>query len=290
MPRHFLNVDDFSPAETRALLDLAVELKAEHAAGGNRPRLAGRVLAMLFEKPSLRTRVSFEVAMVHLGGHALNIRPDEVGLGTREPPEDVARVLGGMSHCIMARVFEHTTLQKFADASPVPVVNGLSDASHPCQALADVLTLREHFGELAGRKVAYVGDGNNVAQSLMDVCRQLEMPFALATPAGYELPGVPGTNDPAEAVAWADCIYTDTWTSMGQEEQKQQRLQDFAGFEVNAELLAKAKRDAVVLHCLPAYRGYEISAEVLEHPRSLVFLQAHNRLHAQKALLATLLA
>ena len=284
---HFLDIEDHSADWLRGVLDRAAALKAR-----NEPELLrGKALAMLFEKPSLRTRVSFEAAMFQLGGHALNLRPDEVGLGTREPAADVARVLGGMVDAVMARLFSHDTLRDLAAASPVPVVNGLTDFNHPCQALADVLTLTEHFGDLAGRKIAYLGDGNNVARSLAALCRKLGVGFVCCTPPGYELAGDhEQTADPAEAVRDADAIYTDTWTSMGQEAEKQQRIKDFAGYAVDAALLEKAPARAVVLHCLPAYRGVEIAADVIDGPRSLVFPQAHNRLHAQKGVLATLLA
>ena len=248
---------------------------------------------MLFEKPSLRTRVSFETAMLRLGGHALNLRPDEVGLGTREPPRDVARVLGGMVDGIMARLFAHGTLTELAEHSPVPVINGLTDHSHPCQALADALTLIERFGDLSGITVAYVGDGNNVARSLAVVCDKLQASFRCCTPAGYELDAgrtpVEAFTDPVAAVKDVQVVYTDTWTSMGQEAEKAKRIADFAGFEVNDALLQHAAADAVVLHCLPAYRGSEISDAVMESDRCLAFPQAHNRLHAQVAVLATLL-
>jgi ornithine carbamoyltransferase len=285
---HFLDLNDFSGEWITSLLDRAVALKA-----ANEPELLrGKVLAMLFEKPSLRTRVSFETAMLQLGGHALNLRPDEVGLGKREPAGDVARVLSGMCDAIMARTFAHATLLELAAASDVPVVNGLTDHNHPCQALADLLTMREVFGDLPGLRLAYIGDGNNVARSLAVACHKVGVGFACCTPPGYELAGVDhdAFTDPKLAVAGADVIYTDTWTSMGQEAEKAQRIKDFAGFIVDNVLLAAAPQHAIVLHCLPAYRDVEISASVIDGDRSKVFQQAHNRLHAQKAVLATLLA
>jgi ornithine carbamoyltransferase len=309
--KHFLQVSDWSAERLHALIERAIRLKAELVSRGfNEPVLRGKTLAMIFEKPSLRTRVSFSVAMTQLGGVGMVLRQDEVGLDTREPTEDVARVLGGMVDGIMVRTFEQARLEKLAHyccpphtPKPIPVINGLTDLCHPCQALADVLTLREHFGTLKGKTLAFVGDGNNVARSLAVVCGRFDMRFVLATPSAYALPAadidrimsqVPNldfvtTSDPTSAVREADCIYTDTWVSMGQEAEKAQRQKDFAGFRVDAALLASAPPRAVVLHCLPAYRGYEISADLMDSKRSLIFPQAHNRLHAQKAVLAELL-
>ncbi len=258
---------------------------------------------MIFEKPSLRTRVSFAVAMTQLGGAGLVLRQEEVGLGTREPIEDVARVLSGMCDGIMARTFQHESVTGLARWSSVPVINGLTDFNHPCQAMADLMTLREHFGSLHGRTLAFIGDGNNVARSLAVACGKFGIRFVIASPGAYKLPSeeitqimqnVPEldfefSSDPADAVRGADAIYTDTWVSMGQEAEKARRLHDFAGFQLDETLLAAAPSHAVVLHCLPAYRGLEISAEVMEGPRSLVFPQAANRLHFQKGLLAVLL-
>jgi ornithine carbamoyltransferase len=259
---------------------------------------------MIFEKPSLRTRVSFAVAMTHLGGNGLVLREEEVGLGKREPVADVARVLSGMCDGIMARTFEHQKVLDLAKHATVPVINGLTDYSHPCQAMADLMTLEEHFGRLAGLTMAFVGDGNNVARSLSVACGKFGMKFILSAPGGYELPTddidrimtqVPEmdfetVSDPKDAVRDADVIVTDTWVSMGQEEEKARRIADFTGYRVDAALLAEAPDKAVVLHCLPAYRGLEISQEVLEGPRSLIFKEAENRLHFQKGLLAVLLA
>jgi ornithine carbamoyltransferase len=301
---HFIAIADHPPAELMALLDEAARLKEELAhAGRNRPVLAGKTLVMIFEKPSLRTRVSFAVAMTQLGGEGLVLRQEEVGIGTREPIEDVARVLSSMCDGIMARTFQHETVIGLAKWSTVPVINGLTDFNHPCQAMADMMTLREHFGELRGRTIAFIGDGNNVARSLAVACGKLEMRFVIASPGAYKLPSeevrqimqsVPQldfeiSSDPAEAVRNADAIYTDTWVSMGQEAEKARRIKDFAGFQVDEKLLAAAPPHAVVLHCLPAYRGLEISPEVMEGPQSLVFPQAANRLHFQKGLLAVLL-
>ncbi len=304
--KDFLAIADYSADELMSLLELADKLKKEHQSGGNQPLLAGKALAMVFQKPSLRTRVSFEMGMQHLGGHALYIGPSEIGLGQRESIADVARVLAGYVDGIMARVFAHEHVLQLAEWSEVPVINGLSDYNHPCQGLSDAFTLYEHYkGKLEGLKVVYVGDGNNVAVSLMNVCAKLGMHFAIANPEGYDMPAeavnvgqataaesgstIALLTDPKEAVAEADAIYTDTWTSMGQEEEAKKREAVFPPYQVNAELLSLAKPTAVVMHCLPAHRGHEITDEVADGPQSLLFPQAHNRLHAQKAVLARLM-
>ncbi len=302
--KHFISLTESTPAELRHVLDVARNLKQQYKSiGKNAPVLASKTLAMIFEKPSLRTRVSFAVAMTHLGGTGLLLRDEEVGLGRREPVQDVARVLSGMCDGIMARTFEHHKIVDLAKHSTVPVINGLTDYSHPCQAMADLMTLEEHFGDLAGRTMAFIGDGNNVARSLSVACGKFGMKFILSAPGGYELPAddidrimtqVPEMDfitvaNPKDAVHEADVIVTDTWVSMGQEEEKARRMADFAGYRVDADLLAAAPPHAVVLHCLPAYRGLEISEEVFEGPRSLVFPEAENRLHFQKGLLAVLM-
>lgn len=301
---HFLSISGHSTEELLHFLDVADRLKAElRKTGRNRPLLSGKTLAMMFEKPSLRTRVSFSVAMTQLGGAAVLMRQEEVGLGTREPVQDVARVVSSMCDGIMARTFDHATITDLAKWSSVPVINGLTDFNHPCQAMGDMMTLREHFGELHGKTLAFIGDGNNVARSLAVACGRLGLNFVIASPNGYELPAgdvnrimtqVPDLDfqsaaDPSEAVRNADAVYTDTWISMGQEAEKARRVKDFAGYQVDATLLSAAPPWAVVLHCLPAYRGLEISEEVIEGPRSLVFPQAENRLHFQKGLLAVLM-
>ena len=301
---HFVSIADCSTAELFHTLDVAARLKKQlKETGRNDPILAGKTLAMIFEKPSLRTRVSFAVAMTQLGGSGLLLRDEEVGLGKREPLQDVARVLSGMCDGIMARTFEHEKMLDLARWASVPVINGLTDYSHPCQALADLMTLREHFGELEGLTLVFVGDGNNVARALAVACGKFGMQFILASPGGYELPQddmdrimaqVPELNweiirDPVEAVREADCIYTDTWVSMGQESEKAARIADFAGYQIDQKLLSAAPPHAVVLHCLPAYRGLEISDAVIEGKQSLVFPEAENRLHFQKGLLAVLL-
>ena len=302
--RHFISIAEYSTAELRNMLDVSKRLKEElKTTGRNAPLLAGKTLAMIFEKPSLRTRVSFSVAMTQLGGSGLVLRDDEVGLGKREAVQDVARVLSGMCDGIMARTFSHENVKLLAKYSTVPVINALTDYSHPCQAMADVMTIEEHFGTLAGRTVAYIGDGNNVARSLAVACGKFGMRFVIATPPAYALPeddmerimqqlpdmDFQTTNDPIEAAHDADVLYTDTWVSMGQESEKAQRVREFAGFSIDENLMAAAPKHAIVLHCLPAYRGLEISEAVLEGPRSLVFTEAENRLHFQKGLLASLL-
>jgi ornithine carbamoyltransferase len=301
---HFISLAEQTPAELRHVLDVAQQLKHQYKlTGKNDPILAGQTLAMIFEKPSLRTRVSFAVAMTHLGGNGLLLRDEEVGLGKREPVSDVARVLSSMCDGIMARTFEHHKIIDLAKYATVPVINGLTDYSHPCQAMADLMTLEEHFGNLQGLTMAFVGDGNNVARSLSVACGKFGMKFILSAPGGYELPAddidrvmsqVPEMDfslvqDPKDAVREADVIVTDTWVSMGQEEEKVRRMKDFSGYRVDGELLAAAPDRAVVLHCLPAYRGLEISEEVFEGPRSLVFAEAENRLHFQKGLVAVLM-
>ncbi len=287
------------------MLEVSRRLKAQYRANKrNDPILAGKTLAMIFEKPSLRTRVSFAVAMAQLGGSGLLLRQEEVGLDTREPLPDVARVLSGMVDGIMARTFEHAKVTGLAKWATVPVINALTDYNHPCQAMADFMTIEEHFGTLAGKTIAFIGDANNVARSLAVGCAKFDMRFVLSSPVNYEFSQeqldelrvqAPDLNfelvrDPHRAVQHADVIYTDTWVSMGQEAEKAARVRDFAGYQVDQALLASAPKQAVVLHCLPAYRGLEISDEVLEGPRSLVFPEAENRLHFQKGLLAVLMA
>jgi ornithine carbamoyltransferase len=304
MMKHFIDIADVPVEELSHTLDVSARLKRHlRQTGRNETLLAGKTLAMIFEKPSLRTRVSFSVAMTQLGGNGLVLRDDEVGLGKREAIQDVARVLAGMCDGIMVRTFSHENATGLAKWSNVPVINGLTDYSHPCQAMADLMTLKEHFGDLKNRTLAFIGDGNNVARSLADACGKFGMKFILASPGGYELPKEdmervmshsPGmdfivTHDPIEAVESADCLYTDTWVSMGQEQDTQRKVKEFAGFCIDANLLSKAPKHAVVLHCLPAYRGLEISDEVMEGKQSLVFQQAENRLHFQKGLIAVLL-
>ncbi|KKW47313.1 MAG: Ornithine carbamoyltransferase, catabolic [Candidatus Kaiserbacteria bacterium GW2011_GWA2_58_9] len=295
--KHFLHIADHSAEELSELLTSAVALKKEWKKGGNKPILEGKVLGMLFEKPSLRTRVSFDMAMRHLGGDALYLSPAEVGLGKREATSDVARVLSRYVQGIMLRTFAHQNVLDIAKYASIPVINGLSDYNHPCQALADALTILEHKGTLKGLKLAFIGDGNNVTTSLAHLSAKLGMDFAVASPKGYELPadvvkgsGVALAGNPAEAVKNADVVYTDTWTSMGDEAEADRRKKEFGAYQVNSELLKKAQKDAIVMHCLPAHRGEEITDAVMDGPQSVVFDQAENRMHAQKAILAKLLA
>ncbi len=301
----FLAVSDLSSSEVQGLLDLANSLKKEYFDKGNRPLLKGKVLGMIFQKPSLRTRVSFDMAMRHLGGDALYLSPSEIGLGQRESIADVARVLSGYVQAVMARVFQHEHVLELARWSTVPVVNGLSDYNHPCQAMADALTIQEKFGRKKGLKIVFVGDGNNVAVSLMHVSAKLGWDFAIACPEGYDLnpkaveiakntaretgSRLTFLREPHEAVKNAHVIYTDTWTSMGQEEETARREKVFPPYQVNASLVSEAEKDAIVMHCLPAHRNHELTDEVADGPHSVIFPQAHNRLHAQKAILARLL-
>ncbi|MHB9025706.1 MAG: ornithine carbamoyltransferase [Armatimonadota bacterium] len=301
--RDLLSIDDFTSEELDTIISSADTFK-------RRPDLlsqsaAGKTLAMIFEKPSLRTRVTFEVAMTQMGGHAIYLQPSDIGLGKREPVKDVARNLSRWCQVIMARTFSHATIVALADHAAVPVINALSDLEHPCQALADFLTLYEHKGVLRGLKLAYVGDGNNVAQSLLLLAAKVGTHCSIACPAGYapraEIVGrarviaadtgahIEITEDPTVAVAGADAVYTDVWTSMGQEDEQAERLRVFPPYQLNAALLAQAAPGALVMHCLPAHRGEEITDEVLEGPQSVVLDEAENRLHAQKAMLALVL-
>lgn len=301
--KSFLSITDCSAEELQDLLSLSADLKALYKSGKRDICLTGKVLAMLFEKTSLRTRVSFQVAMTDLGGTAIYLKPEDIGIiGQREPAKDMARVFARYVDGIMARTFSHETIVELDRWAHVPVINALSDWSHPCQAMADLLTIKEHCGRLKELKLAYIGDGNNVARSLAFACAKFGMQFMCASPAHYELDEaslnkansiLPGaavqTHDPVEAVENANIIYTDTWVSMGQEKEKEQRVKDFKGFAVDETLLAHAPGDARIMHCLPAYRGYEISESVMESEHSIVFDQAENRLHFQRALLKYLM-
>lgn len=301
--RHYLSFQDISPAEMHALLDEASRLKADLHQGKRPALLAGRVLGLVFEKPSLRTRASFEACMIQLGGGSMFFGPNDGRMGVREPVADFARTLSGYCDAVALRVYNHDTLTEFAQYARVPVINALSDRAHPCQALGDLLTIRETFGSLGGRTLVFVGDGNNVAMSIALGCGMAGMRFVLTAPEGYRFDEafleryrrvVPQgileiTDDPNRAVSQADIIYTDVWTSMGQEDEAAQRRAQFAPYQVNAALLAKAPSHARVMHCLPAVRGEEIDESSLESDRSIVFHQAENRLHAQKALLKWLI-
>ncbi len=296
--KDLLSITDLEAEDIRLLIADAVSLKAQ----GWLDMLSGKSLAIMFEKPSLRTRVSFELAMRQLGGEAIYLSPAEVGLGGRESVPDVARVLSRYVDAITARTFSHQTLEGLAEYSAVPVINALSDWEHPCQALADLLTITEKKGELQGLTLAFVGDGNNVARSLILAASLSGMNFRIASPAGYAIDeetlnlarsnsadGVLCTDEPRLAVEGADIVYTDVWASMGQEDEAKKRRKAFAGYQVDAALFSLAKPDAIFMHDLPAHRGEEVTDEVIDGARSVVFDQAENRLHAQKALLAAIL-
>ncbi len=298
MKRDFLSLADHRPEELEALLADARRLKRERRSGhGERP-LVGRTLAMIFEKPSLRTRVTFQTGVEQLGGAAIYLAPQDIRLGARETVADIARNLSRWVDLIVARTFSHADLVELARHATIPVINGLTDLLHPCQVLADCQTLLEHKGRLAGLKIAFIGDGNNVVNSWLHAAAAFDLEFRLACPERYEPDSrvleraraaargrIEILRDPYEAAAGADALYTDVWTSMGQEAEQQARRVAFAGYQVNAELLARAAPDAVVMHCLPAHRGEEITSEVLDGPASVVLEQAENRLHAQKALM-----
>jgi ornithine carbamoyltransferase len=300
MTAHMLEVDDLDPVRLRRIIDNAVAWKSDP--GAVPLVLAGRAAAALFQKPSARTRISIEVAVASLGGHPIYVRDEEVMLDVREPVEDVARTMASMCSVIAARVFDHHILERMVAAVDVPVVNLLSDRAHPCQALADLLTVREHFGDLEGRRIAFVGDGNNVAASLAYAAALSGVELAVASPEGYELDAhvvdrarnlgsaVELGNDPYDAVRGADAVYTDVWTSMGQEDEREQRLRAFAGWTIDAALMKAASAGAIFMHCLPAHRGEEVAAEVVDGPQSVVWQQATNRVHSVRALLVDLLS
>jgi ornithine carbamoyltransferase len=284
--RDFLRVADWSRDELLAALDLADRLKDERKRYVDEPLLPGRSVGLLLEKPSLRTRVSFELAAYQLGGHAVHLTGPEVGLGEREPIRDMGYVMSRFLDAIIIRTFEQTTVEELAEHAYIPVVNGLTDEFHPCQALADAMTIRERLGAFEGVRVAWLGDGNNVCGSLAEISAKLGMEFVAASPAGYELEGLETLRDPREAVRGANVVVTDAWTSMGQEAEAHRRRRDFDGYRVDDELLALADPEAIVLHCLPAHVGEEITAEVLYGPRCAAWDEAENRLHSEKALLA----
>jgi ornithine carbamoyltransferase len=300
--RHLITLADISATEVERIFAITEDLKTKFNEGLREPLLPGRMMALVFEKQSLRTRVSFESCMAHLGGSSILLGED-AGFGKRESLADFTRVLSEMVDVIVIRAKEHATVEEVARYSKACVVNGLTDEAHPCQALADVYTLREHFGSLKGLHLAWVGDGNNVARSLVRACARTGMSISVASPAGYELDpefltlvrketpqlDVRLTSDPYEAVKQASAVYTDVWTSMGQEAERAQRLEDFRGYQVNAELMAAAPDTAVFMHCLPAKRGEEVTDEVIDGPQSVVVPQAANRMHVQKGILVWLL-
>ncbi len=300
--RHLVTLSDLTSVEIERIFAITEDLKTKYEKGLREPLLPGRVMALLFEKQSLRTRVSFEAGMTHLGGGAMFLGED-VGFGKRESMSDFGRVLGELVDVVVVRAKSHETVVDLAQHCTCPVINGLTDSAHPCQAMADLYTLRETFGALEGRTLTWIGDGNNVARSLALGCGKVGMRFAIAAPKGYEFESsfvqqleeeVPDldllqTNDPAEAVAKASAVYTDVWASMGQEAEMEQRQKDFAAYQVNAALMAKAPADALFMHCLPARRGEEVTDEVMDSEASVIVRQAGNRMHAQKGILAWLL-
>jgi len=296
--RHFLSLNDLDHAELERIIRRAIELKTEVRRGVIRQSMPGRVLAMIFEKSSTRTRVSFETAMAQLGGHAIYLSPTGSQMGRGEPIEDTARVLSQMVDCIMLRTFEHATIEKLAAYASVPVINGLSDMLHPCQLLADLQTWYELRGSIQGRTVAWLGDGNNMCNSYINAACLLDFRLNVAAPEGYEPDAgwveqagrhVTVTTDPVAAVTEADIVVTDVWASMGQEDEADARAARFTPYQVNAELMRHARTDALFMHCLPAHRDEEVSADVIDGPQSVVWEEAGNRLHAQKALLEFLL-
>ena len=304
--KHLLSLHDITTEEFHQILDTAAKLKKELKAGIPHPILKGKSMAMIFTKSSTRTRVSFETGMFQLGGHALYLNGNDIQLGRGESIYDTANVLSRFVDGIMIRTFAHSDVEDLAKYGSVPVINGLTDLLHPCQALADFLTIWEHKGTLEGLKFAYIGDGNNMAHSLMYAAAKAKTDIAVATPKGYECnaevvenakadakksgSNITITYDPVEAIKDADIVCTDTWTSMGQEEEKAERIKAFGDYQVNSKLFANAKSDAIFLHCLPAYRGYEVTEDIIDGPHSVIFDEAENRLHAQKAVMAILMA
>ena len=303
--RNLISIDDLSREEVAQILETAEIIKLRHYSKESQPVLKGKILGMIFQKPSLRTRVSFETGMIQLGGEAIYLGPDDIKLGQREATKDIAQVLSRYVDGIMARTFSHKVILDLAKFATVPVINGLSNLFHPCQVLGDLLTIKEKKGKLSGLKLAYIGDGNNVAHSLIFGSVKVGMNIVLATPSGYEPRSeiiekaqvdakkigswIEIIHEPEKAAEGADIIYTDVWTSMGFEEEKEVRKNAFKSYQVNQNLVSKAKDDVIILHCLPAHRGEEITDEVMDGPNSVVIDQAENRLHAQKAILALLL-
>ena len=296
--KHFLTLLDLSPTQLNKLIERAIELKTQLKNGGHGEPFKNKTLGMIFEKSSTRTRVSFEAGMTQLGGHAMFLSPRDTQLGRGEPIEDSARVLSSMVDIIMIRTFGHEIIERFAQYSSVPVINALSDDYHPCQLLADMQTYFEHRGSIQGKSVAWIGDGNNMCQSYINAARQFDFELRIACPEGFS-PGealvtankdrVSIVRNPKEAAQNADLLVTDVWASMGQEEQQEQRIKQFSGYQLNSELLSIAASDALYMHCLPAHRGEEISAELMDNPDTVIWSEAENRLHAQKALIELLL-
>ncbi len=302
MKRDFLHITDFSSEEIKETFELAKKVKRYVKEGKEYLPLKGKTMAMIFAKPSARTRVSFETGMTQLGGHAIFLGPNDIGIGKREAIKDIARVISRYDDIIMARLFDHAHILELAEYSSVPVINGLTDLNHPCQVMSDIFTVLEHRGNLDNLKVAFVGDGNNVANSWINLAARLSMHFVLASPCGYDpdpvilensrnigLSTIETVHNPVDAVKNADVIYTDVWASMGQEAEKEKRMKDFLPFQVNGELIKHAKPDVKIMHCLPAHRGDEITDEVIDSPNSIIFDEAENRMHVQKAIILKLM-
>jgi len=300
--RDFVHITDFSSDEIQEVFDLTVKMKAFVKEGKEYTPLKGKNMAMIFAKPSARTRISFETGMSQLGGHAIYLGPNDIGIGKREAVRDIARVIARYDDIIMARLFDHAHMLELAEYSMVPVINGLTDLNHPCQIMADIFTVLEHRKHLNDLKVAFVGDGNNVANSWINLAARLPMHFVLASPSGYDpdeailknarnvgISRIDVIHDPVEAVRDADVIYTDVWASMGQETEADLRRKAFMPFQVNGDLMKHAKKDVLVMHCLPAHRGDEITDDVIDSPNSIVFDEAENRMHVQKAIIVKLM-
>ena len=302
MKKDFLSIVDYSKSELESIFDLTKELKEKTRRGEQHHLCAGKTMAMIFAKPSARTRISFETGMYQLGGYALYLAPTDIGVGTREAVKDIARVVSRYNDVIMARLFDHAHILELAEYASVPVINGLTDYNHPCQIMADIYTVFEHKGRFENLKIVYVGDGNNVANSWINLAAKFAIHLVLCSPSGYEpdiqtlryareenVSKIEVMKDPVTAVKDADIVYTDVWASMGQEEESEKRHRDFQAYQINAELMKHAKPDANVMHCLPAHRGDEISDDVLDGPQSIVFDEAENRMHVQKAITVKLL-
>lgn len=305
MKKDFLCLNDFSKKELVDMIELAIRLKSEQKSGIEHKILKGKTLGMIFSKSSTRTRVSFEVGMTQLGGYPLFLSASDIQLGRGEPIYDTAKVLSRFLDAIMIRTYSHEDVEKLAEYADIPVINGLTDLLHPCQVLADLMTVAEHKGRLDGLKFCYIGDGNNMAHSIMYGCAKMGMDVAIASPDDYRCDEtviknamktasesgsrILLTNDPIEAISDADIVYTDTWVSMGMEEEKAKRIKDFEGFTVDKKMFSNAKGDAIFMHCLPAYRGFEVTEDVIDGKNSVIFDEAENRLHAQKAIMATLI-
>jgi len=300
--KDFISIADYTKEEIEAIFDLSAELKEKTKRGEAHHLCKGKSMSMIFAKPSARTRVSFETGMYQLGGYALYLSPNDIGIGKREAVKDIARVLSRYNDIIMARLFEHKHMEELAEYATVPVINGLTDYNHPCQIMADIFTVREHRGHLDNLKITYIGDGNNVANSWINLAAKLPMHLVICSPSGYEphagtlaaarqagISTIEVISDPKAAVKEADVVYTDVWASMGQEAEAAQRRKIFMPYQVNSDLMSHARRDAYVMHCLPAHRGDEITDEVIDGAQSIVFDEAENRMHVQKAIIVTLL-